>query len=489
MTPTTTATTADKLGKSAAAEQAPIVALQPEDIEREASAPQSDAAPSAAAVAGPEAAPAAEPQVEHNRHAQELQRRDGVRERAAKRYQEMRNRERAEKEGRAQQPEPAAEPAPEPVTEAQPPERPAQPARSEQRSAAQARTEADGLREPAAAALPQKVVLKVDGRDEEVTLDEALSRARKYTAGEKRLDKAKDILRDAIQSATVIRGQTHPASAAPASAPESQPAVRAEREDAASPEPGHPQPEARPSASTESPPRRSKIDRDKLRQLAERIQVGDTDEGADALAELLETTVQAPDPQPRVSQDAVRQHVHEELRQAKAEAENAAALKAFADKYPALKDNDVLADAAVGVLRKEIIRDLQEVGGLSDADLAPLSRDINQLVFVHGRARQAGLQVATPAQLLDRTGQYMAREFGLQRAEEPAPAQRQPHTQQPHGASSDPALQSRIEAKRGAQQQPRAAGVRAAPPQAPRPRTAQEIVRDMKRQRGFPVHS
>jgi hypothetical protein len=86
----------------------------------------------------------------------------------------------------------------------------------------------------------------------------------------------------------------------------------------------------------------------------------------------------------------------------------------------------------------------------------------------------------------------MVAEFGLKppaATDAKSVSQSQPKpTERAPVQTPDPALvQQRVEAKRATVQQPLTAGVRGTVQQAPRPRTALEIVQDMKRQRGFQV--
>src|SRR5262245_36866246 len=119
------------------------------------------------------------------------------------------------------------------------------------------------------------------------------------------------------------------------------------------------------------------VDREKLRAAAERIQVGDLEEGVDALEEVVELA--------RGSGDT-RQAVRSELATMKFEYENSAALKRFSEKYPDVAKDDLLAEAGVTALRREIEQDLKQIG-VKDEDLAPVRSNTQAMVRAHTEAR------------------------------------------------------------------------------------------------------
>jgi hypothetical protein len=150
------------------------------------------------------------------------------------------------------------------------------------------------------------------------------------------------------------------------------------------------------------------IDRDRLRDLSERIQVGDTDEGADALGEIVDM-VQA---QHGDTSLAVRR----ELADMQLKAENDAALGKFAKRYPALTQEPVLVEAATHVLRDEIARDLR-AAGVTDDELKPIRENVGQLASLHGKARlmrHEGVRQAD--KLLEDVGGVLSEKFNLKPA-------------------------------------------------------------------------
>ncbi|HEY1247233.1 MAG TPA: hypothetical protein VGF29_20625 [Hyphomicrobiaceae bacterium] len=165
-------------------------------------------------------------------------------------------------------------------------------------------------------------------------------------------------------------------------------------------------PEPPASASYEQPARG--IDRDKLRQLAERIQVGDTDEGADALAELAEHTR-------GVDREALKRELRQEATLARIRAEQDQALGRFGNRYPNVANDKVLVDAATTVIRDELAADLKRAGA-SDKDLAAIRGDVGKLAAAHNYARAGGLKLRTPDEILDSTGKTLTDKFNIRPA-------------------------------------------------------------------------
>jgi hypothetical protein len=152
-----------------------------------------------------------------------------------------------------------------------------------------------------------------------------------------------------------------------------------------------------------------------LRGLVERIQVGDSDEGAEALGEIMSRAKASA----TVDRDTVRAMMLEEAAQMKLRAENAEALDKFASKYPALREDNLLTDAAARVLRNQIVDDLKGAGA-SDEDLAPVRDDTQRLVAAHGAARMRGIKLKSSQELLDSTGAVLTEKFNIR------PARREP---------------------------------------------------------------
>jgi hypothetical protein len=152
----------------------------------------------------------------------------------------------------------------------------------------------------------------------------------------------------------------------------------------------------------------SNVEQDDLRSLTERIQVGDTDEGAAALGEIINRARGAA----TVDRNTVRTLMLEEAAQMKLRDENTRALDRFGSRFPQLKDDNLLVDAAQRVLRDRIVDDLKGAGA-SDDDLAPVREDTGRLIAAHGQARVRGLKLSSPDELLDHTGRVLTEKFHI----------------------------------------------------------------------------
>jgi hypothetical protein len=146
-------------------------------------------------------------------------------------------------------------------------------------------------------------------------------------------------------------------------------------------------------------------DDDGLRSIVERIQVGDTDEGMEAVSELLERA------------SAKRGNLEAELdavvsrRRLRGEIDSA--LKNFAERNPQITNDPYLADAGMHAVRDQIERDLRGIG-VTDEILAPLRGNTDALVQAYGAARmKAPDRVRAPEQLLDAAGQELKSRFGV----------------------------------------------------------------------------
>jgi hypothetical protein len=148
--------------------------------------------------------------------------------------------------------------------------------------------------------------------------------------------------------------------------------------------------------------------KEKLRSLAERIQVGDTDEGAEAIQEMIGMVRDQ-----GVARENVRAALRDELNDARLKSENQKALATFERKYPNVAKDGVLAEAAAHVIRDEIVEDLRAVGA-TDEDIARIQGDTGRLVAVHGQARLAGATLRTPEQILDAAGRTLQKKFNIQ---------------------------------------------------------------------------
>ena len=311
----------------------------------------------------------------------------------------------------------------------------------------------------------RKYTLKINGKEEEVSEAELISLAQIAKASDNLLDVAKSraseatrLLKEAEETQRRLReGQEHP--------PAKKPAANQPDQSREQPDPEHP-----PVAG---------LDRERLRQITERIQVGDADEGAQALTDLFEEITAKVTP--KVDSEEIARVVQRTNAQTRTQAELDAAFESFASKYPDIAKDELLAEAGKTVLRKEIIKDL-ESAGVDEATISSFARDERLLVQAHKDLRAANKGVRSYADLLETTGKTLSDRFNI-KAASPQPATKTAAQQR---VPVDPdRIQDRIDRKRAAPQQPRAVGVRqqVAPP--PQPRTTRDIVRAMRKGRGF----
>lgn len=310
---------------------------------------------------------------------------------------------------------------------------------------------------PAAAAAQnseQEITLKVDGREVKKSMSEVIALAQQTVAGDNRLEETKRLLREA----QALRGQP--------------------KEPEHKPEPGdeemtqqHDRSQGR--SPGEHQPRRE-LDAEKLKGIVERIQVGDTDEGTQALQDLIEVVRGSGELNPEKIGEMVQHHVIRTQTQAEIDS----ALSSFVKDFPDLAKDEVLADAGRTVLRQELIKDLKAVGA-SEAEIDKIKHDPRALAAAQRELRVAGHGVRSYAEILGAVGKTMTDRFNIKPAS-------QKTSEQPKPAVREPApSQDRLERKRAAPQQPRAAGVRGQIASPPQPKTKKDVVADMRKARGF----
>jgi hypothetical protein len=155
-------------------------------------------------------------------------------------------------------------------------------------------------------------------------------------------------------------------------------------------------------------PRSENPERQKLRDITERIQVGDAEEGAAALEELMAH-----------SERRGRAALQNEITERELQRQNQAALDKFAKKYPRVASNDLLAEAGVTAMRREIEKDLKDLG-IKDEVLAPVRGNAQMLVRAHNEARARGAKVRSPEEILEATGGVLSEQFGIRSAQRSA---------------------------------------------------------------------
>lgn len=351
-------------------------------------------------------------------------------------------REREEREARGEEPvvEPAAETPEEPAKEEPKPETPV-----------------------------AKRKIKVDGREREVTDEELLSAARKHFAAEGNFEEAKRASRQAREELAEIQRMRH----AFAQQQTQQRATQQEQPPA--------EPEAQPRA-------KGKIDPTRLRETVEKIQFGDPEEGAQALASAIETAVsdvvQARGP--NVSPDEIVTRAAQAVQQ---QYTTQRIYSEFKARHPEVESDPYMRSAAIGRTREMCIEAMRNyVHPENDAVipeqwLQKVERAQNpQEVFdTYSRFREAGWNL--PHDLGERAAVEIERRYNLRR-----PAQQQPAAQRPAPAvtAAEQRSQTREIEKREMPRQPQRANVTTRATQGtPPPRSRADTVLAMRRSRGF----
>jgi len=370
-----------------------------------------------------------------------LHRGDVKRAEAAKRYQELRdeqNKKAAPEAAAEPQDEGAAEPAPTP--------------------AAPATSGAPQSQAPAAAA--EKHTLIVDGKPVAMSLDEIRRHAQIAIASDNRLEESKRILREAQETAQRLRGQGS----------EHQPGTGESTQ--ATPDPVQ-------SAPAEHQP--PAVDRNKLKALVERIQVGDTDDGADALHEYGELMRSSNPAKAGLEEERVRSIIVQE--QTNTEINDA--IKGFTKDNQDLVADPLLRDASMTAIRFEMLKDLQSAG-VSESALKPIAGDAERLAKEYRRLRQVGTPgLRTYTEVMSAGAKTIRDKFGIKppgAAPDPSPSPSPPARPAPTGPS---ATEQRLDRKRAQPSQPRSAGVRGVVTPPTRPKTPAEIIAEKRAARGF----
>jgi hypothetical protein len=375
----------------------------------------------------------------------------------------------------------------------------------------------------------------VDGRDETVSRKEAVRRAgiseataaklsrdelaalaQIRTASDNRLEESKkqlDESRRVVAEAREVVSKLRPADADPENPPAAKP-KGPKTNGAAAADSGKSDPENPPEDDAELLA--------EFEELADQIQVGDRAEGARALAKAIKLAQDkgliGPQGTPTQTGEAdIERQVSRVLTKERVTTEISSAIADLGKTYPDLVNDELLAESGMTAVRKEIVKDLKELG-IEDEALKPIARNSEALLKAYVELRQAGRKVRSPGEIFRSAGEMVAKRFNLQPAEgredEPAgqsprqparqPAGRQANgsangaanggagrsqqhtdTDTGRGARSDQAQQVRIERKRALTPQPRAAGVRSQMPKGPKPKTGMEILQDMRVARNF----
>lgn len=304
--------------------------------------------------------------------------------------------------------------------------------------------------EPAMQQDEPEFTLLVDGKPVKMKQSEVLAKAQIAVASDNRLDEAKALLKEA----RALRGRD--------AGPEHH------RDDADDDLKEHDDPS--PSDASKTNQSRPAIDKEKLRTIVQRIQVGDEEEGAEALLELaqtLEAGKQQITPED-IGRVVARSQIQNELK---------GAAEAFQGKHAAVINDPDLRDVTFGRVRSEVREDLQKLG-FDSQKLAGMTGE--QLFSLHMDARAKGMKVRDYNQVFDKVGTDMTKRFGAV----VAPPSSQP-TKQPTADNATRIANERLDRKRATIQQPRTAGMRQAPAPQKQPKSHADVIAEMRKARGF----
>lgn len=359
----------------------------------------------------------------------------------------------AEGRGAPQQsPEPEPQPAPAPQPAAR------QPLQQPQQASA-----------PASAApaidLDAEITLKVDGKEIRQKLRDVVGRAQRDYSADNRLNDAKEVLREVQQLRTELR--TRGAGDQPAHQPDDLEERDAPSDDRSS------------GTSRAHQPEDRDLDAE-LEDIAERIQTGDVSDGKTALKRIVDLVRRDTSAEPASIDDKVRQAI--ERNRHKEEVDQA--FQRFSGKYQDLVDDPDVAPAVLRRAEANLRAALVE-GGMPDTEVQKLSGS-NQLGDAYRALKAQGRQVKSLDDILTDVGEALSQKFVPTQRRTPQPEPQLQPAPAPSQRAVPQTVSRRIEEKRGLQQQPRVAAVRAEQvPTTQRPRTYAEIVANMRRDRGY----
>lgn len=237
----------------------------------------------------------------------------------------------------------------------------------------------------------------------------------------------------------------------------------------------HREPEPTP-APTKAAPAKTTLDDDKLAEITSKLQVGDTEEGKAALREVIDGAVATAVEQVRAevptmleASNTQRTHLDEINR----------AVAKFGEENSDIVSNPDLRTVVLDVSARKMREAMADLGVRQDV-LAAMGNNRQVADAYHGYRRQ-GYNLKPTGELLTDVGEHIRSTFGLPKPSV-APA---PGSPTPSQTAIEAQARERQQRKAAAPQQPRHGGTRAEAPTAPRPKTPQEIVSDMRGARNF----
>lgn len=318
---------------------------------------------------------------------------------------------------------------------------------------------------PAAISDDAEIELVVYGVPVKKKLSELKADAQKMLAADQRLEEAKrtaEEARNLLKSAQSRRG--------------------ADPDEADQPE-GDDDLDTRPkSKSTKADQPDIDIPEADIDSITSRLQVGDQEEGRSAITDLIRAIAKGNTS--RLDERKVADIAADVNTRAEIKKEIDTALERFNATFPMIVSDDELVDVALRRISNELRADLK-AAGVSDDDLSKFANP-GDLARMHGQIRRKGAtKLRSYDAVLTAVGTHLQTKFGNALKPTPAgdPSKKPAPSATPSAASK---MQQRVDAKRSAPQQPRAAGARTPmQPSASRPKTPSEIVAEMRKARGF----
>ena len=296
----------------------------------------------------------------------------------------------------------------------------------------------------------QLVELKVNGKIEKVPLSEVISLAQKSRATDTTLDEAKQLV-------TELRGLR-----------DGQRANHSQETEDVDPS----QPEQDQTAPSRDRKTHS-IDRDRLTEIARAIQVGDLDEAVDALSDLVETG------RPAMSEEQISRVVDTRQSFQQTQQEVNKAIEDFGAQYPVIVKDDELSTIGVNRFMDEIRNDI--IGaGIDQNDLKKLGNDFTALANLHRNMRVRGIKLRGYDEIGEKVGNEIYDKFSI------------PRPRKDPGKSSVPAdseqVETRTDRKRSSALTPRGGAQRQdTKPKQPARKSGADIVAEARAARGFRV--
>ncbi len=318
--------------------------------------------------------------------------------------------------------------------------------------------------------------LKIDGEIRRLSRDEVIALAQKNGAVDNRLTEVNSLIDELKAAKSTARQADHDPAPAPA-----------DQSDAVEPEP-------KPDGS--KPDQTTILGDEELDDIVERITVGDTDEakgGVQKLVEIITKQVTATRPE-QPAPDQIADLVSRTIVQQQQKSEIDTAIDDFTESYSDIVNDPLTAAAGVVATAEEMKADLRKVG-MSDEQMATLGDDNSLISEAHRRVRAAGHNVRSLSEVLVAGGDKIRERFklpvpGAEPNPDPDPAPVAADPQRTPPADPVDETKKRIVRKQSATKQPSTTtGREPLKSSSKRPKTADEIVASMRRQRGYAATS